>query len=134
MRYEFCLSDFSDIMETIYERIEDEEGEFKQIKIAEKEGSELWVFGYRVVIPELDLAVRNGIEYYKNDDGEEELVDSIVVYYSADEKDPQGFNESYCNTYLESIVMSIARDRQLNDNPKCYIDDEEFVCWTSEDI
>ncbi len=130
MRYEFRLDDLDEVMDAISERLEDEAAEFRQIKIAEKDGSELWAFGYRIVIPELDISVREGIEYCEDDDGEEEPVYSVIVYQGAYEKDPLKFDESYCSTYVGSVVMNIARGRDMNDDPKCYIDDEEFELLT----
>ena len=130
MRYEFLLDEYWDIMETIQEREDVDNFGFKQIKIAEDKSSELYVYGYRIVIPELNLTVREGMEYYKDSDDEEQSVDSFILY-EGDEKNPMKFTESYCNTFLPSLLGMIASTRKLNTNPKCYIDDSEFEFFKS---
>ena len=129
MKYEFALDEYWNIMDTIHERDDVENLGFKQIKIAEEENSELYVYGYRIVIPELNMTVREGMEYYKgSEDDEEQPIDSFVLY-EGDEKDPLNFTDSYCNTFLPSLIGMIASDRKLNTNPKCFIDDSEFEFW-----
>lgn len=129
MKYEFPLEEYGNIIDTIYEREDVETYGFRRIKIAEEEGIELYVEGYRIVIPELNMTVRTGMIYEEADDGEEAPADTYVLY-DGDEKDPQKFTESYGNTSLPSLIGMIARDRKCNTNPMCFIDDSEFDLWT----
>lgn len=128
MKYEFSLEEYWDIMDIIHERNDVENFGFKQIKIAEEKNSELYVYGYRIFIPELNMTVREGMEYYKDSDDEEQPIDSFIMY-EGNEKDPNKFTASYCNTFLPSLIGMIASDRKLNTNPRCYIDDSEFELW-----
>lgn len=125
MKYEFSLDEYWDIMDTIQGRDDVENFGFKQIKIAEEENSELYVYGYRIVIPELNMTVREGMEYYKDSNGEEQPIESIILY-EGDEKDPMKFTESYCNTLLPSLIGTIARNRKQNANPTCIVEDNDF--------
>jgi len=105
---------------------------YRQVKVAENENSELWAFGYRIFIPELNMTFRNGFDYFKTENGEEQPEDSIIEYIG-DEKDPQKFVCAYCNAFFTSHVATLASEMGKNTNPKCYIDDEEFDLWTDDD-
>jgi len=128
MKYEFDLDDYWDILDRIHERKDVGNYGFEQIKVAEDNDRELYVYGYRLLIPELNMTVREGVEYYKDEDGEEQPVDSIVLY-DGDERNPENFSDSYCNTFLPSLIGMLASYRGKNTNPKCIIDDSEFVFW-----
>ena len=57
---------------------------------------------------------------------------TLIILYPGDEKNPLKFNDSYCNTFLPSLIGTIASEKGVNTNPKCYIDDTEFELWESD--
>lgn len=128
MRYEFYLDDYYEIMDTINERPDVKELSFDDVLIAEQEDGMLSVSGPRIVIPELNLSFREGTDTYKWDDGYEEP-SGVIVLYPENEKDPKKFSSCYVDSLATSIIAMIAQQDGLSTNPKCYIDDEEFILW-----
>lgn len=128
MKYEFKLDDYYEALKSISEKTKAGEYGFKQLKVSEDEEGALYVYGCRVVIPELGISVREGVEYYTGEEYEdEEYEEDSVVIYPENEKDPHNFIEKCSNELLTSLVSQIGDEKTGNPNPTCYIDDEEFV-------
>lgn len=128
MKYEFKLDDYYQALESISKKTDAGEYGFKKVKVTENEDGELYAYGCRVVIPELGISVREGVEYYAGeDDEEEEYEEDSIIIYPENEKDPHNFIESCSNALLTSLVSQIGYEKTGNPNPTCYIDDEEFI-------
>lgn len=131
MKYEFRLDDYDEIMDQMHERPDIYNRGIAEIKIDEEEGSELYARGLRVYIPELNISVRMGTEWYiregrEDDEEADEPMDSVIIY-SGDEKDISKYEVSWCNCTFEGIIKMIAANKGLNINPMCYIDDSEII-------
>lgn len=125
MKYEFALSDYGEIMAAIRERPDVQQLGFDTLKVAEKVDSELYARGWRVVIPGLQMAFREGTAFYRDGDGVE-AVDTVILY-PAGEKDPTKYVSSYSGLSPVELLGTIAEQNEGDPSLQCFIDDEEFT-------
>lgn len=133
MIYNFALFEYYDVIEELDKKYESIFDVLKQIKIAENEDSELYVYGMRIKIPTIGISVRVGMEYDPSEDEEEsEGIESFVVY-GEDETDPNEFLESNCNIGFTGMVAMFAKRKGLSaeeiEKLECFTDESEFVFW-----
>lgn len=128
MKYEFELEDYEKVMKEINAREDVAKYGFRRIRAAKGENSELQVYGFRIVIPELDMTVREGTAFFNYEDGEE-VVESHFIY-CGDEPNPVNISGRYSSISLEALIGMLADSNGENPNPVCCIDDAEFELGT----
>ena len=129
MRYEFRIRDYDEIMYSIKEREDYQAHGFGYLRVDAHpdDNSILYAYGYRIVIPELEISVRPGVEYI-GEGNDAEAIDSVIIY-ELEERDASNYYDSYCNISVEALIGMITRDKKKESNPLCYIDDSEFVFY-----
>lgn len=121
MKYEFEITDYDDIMDTINEREDVQKYGFKMSQAYENDEWGGIAYGWRIIIPDLGISIREGYVY--DLETEEQECDSILIY-PLDEKDPAKPEDSYSNISIEYLV-DLLNDKGI-EKINCIIDDEEF--------
>lgn len=125
MKYTFHLDEYYDIMDEIYDRMEREGKSFIHLGVVDEDGWAITAYSFRVVIPELNISAREGIGAYNDPDGK--FAEDQVLLYPLNETDPENVLDVYSNCTLPGLIAEYSANNNGNDNPTCYIDDEEFV-------
>ena len=130
MKYTFSLWDYYDVIDEIYSSEYYEQNGPEYTEVDNREDSVLYALYVRVVIPRMQISVREGVISVVNSEGEEDYEYSVFITYPQDEKEYTNYLDAYSNTTFGEITVMLAKAKGLSDTEiddlECFIDTDEY--------
>lgn len=127
MKFLFKPNEYCDVIDILDKKYDSIYGVLDQYKIDENEDTELYAYGLSIDVPELNITVRPGAEYDKNEEIEDSPTPSFVIY-PYHEKEPTEYRCSFCGAEFEQLIESIRKEQENKKGsvPECIIDEDDF--------